>query len=157
MPDEPSRGPAVVVIGIGNPLRGDDGAGIIAAEAILARELLGGVEVVIQQQLTPELALVIEPARLVLFIDADLEGPPGSIKIQRVRPRPSSDPLLGHHQDPAATLAWCESLYGTAPQGLLFTISGSKFEMGDEMSLPVQRAVGRLADRLAPRLRRWSE
>lgn len=74
-----AEGGADLVIGIGNPLRGDDGVGRWLAER--AEQLPPGTPtgdpplVRTVQQLTPELAAELTDARRVLFIDA--WWPPG--------------------------------------------------------------------------------
>jgi len=68
-------GPEVpsLVIGIGNPLRGDDGIGWRLAALMPAR---AGLAVRCRQQLTPELAEELASVERVLFLDAWL-GPDG--------------------------------------------------------------------------------
>ena len=59
---EPGR---VIVIGYGNPLRGDDGVGLAAIErleSLAPRE----VELIFTQQLTPELAQSVATASLAI-------------------------------------------------------------------------------------------
>jgi Ni,Fe-hydrogenase maturation factor len=68
-----AEGGADLVIGIGNPLRGDDGVGWWLAER--AETLKPTPRVLRVQQLTPELAAELAAARRVLFIDA--WWPPG--------------------------------------------------------------------------------
>jgi len=62
-----------LVIGIGNPLRGDDGVGALLAEQaalFTAADPDGPVAVRSVQQLTPELAEELARLEAVLFIDA---------------------------------------------------------------------------------------
>ena len=60
----------VLVIGYGNPLRGDDGAGWKAAELLAEDPRLAGAVVLARHQLTPELADDVSRASLVVLVDA---------------------------------------------------------------------------------------
>jgi hydrogenase maturation protease len=66
-----------LVIGFGNPLRGDDGAGWRAAELIAADLRARGVTVVGRHQLTLELAEDVSEADIVMLVDASCENSPG--------------------------------------------------------------------------------
>ena len=74
----------VLVVGYGNPLRGDDGVGWRVAERLAADQRLDGAAVLQRHQLTPELALDISAVSLVVFIDASRDLPPGSVDVGRV-------------------------------------------------------------------------
>jgi Ni,Fe-hydrogenase maturation factor len=79
---DPDTGSArVLVIGYGNTLRRDDGVGVRVAEAVAADPRFAHVRVLAVHQLTPELALDIGSASLVIFVDADVRGLPGSIEV----------------------------------------------------------------------------
>ena len=64
--------PRVVVLGFGNPLRGDDGVGWLVAEAA-AQRWPGRLVVRTGQQLVPEWAADLTDADVVYFVDASLE------------------------------------------------------------------------------------
>ena len=82
--------PHTLIIGYGNPLRGDDGVGPRAAELLVEEDgvtsplLPDGVQVLVCHQLTIELApQIAEADRLILIdaiaSDATTTGEPGSI------------------------------------------------------------------------------
>jgi len=82
-PGEPGGSAAgVLVIGYGNALRSDDGIGVHAAALLRDDHRLAGVEILALHQLTPELALDMSRASLVVLIDASTEGPPGSVAVR---------------------------------------------------------------------------
>ena len=83
-------GVGVLVIGYGNPLRGDDGIGRHAAELLAGDPPLDGAEVLTSHQLVPELAEDISRASLVVLIDASLQGEPGSLSVRRIEPHPAT-------------------------------------------------------------------
>ena len=66
----------ILVIGYGNPLRGDDGVGWRVAEEAAALLPDPPVTVLTVQLLTPELADPISRSDLLILIDAAAEGPP---------------------------------------------------------------------------------
>lgn len=123
-----------LVIGYGNPLRGDDGAG-----AFVARRL--GPDAIACHQLTPELAEPVSRAHRVIFVDAHAGVPAGEIILQRVRPRASSGI---HRFDPETLLAWSQQLYGHAPEAIFIGIGGESFDLGESLSPAAQRAVGKV-------------
>lgn len=64
---------STLVVGIGNALRGDDGAGPLAVELLRAARA-DGLELRTTHTLLPELAGDMPGHRAVVFIDADLEA-----------------------------------------------------------------------------------
>ena len=127
----------MLVIGYGNPLRGDDAAGLIAAGR------LGGLAV---HQLTPELAEAIALADGVIFLDADASLPPGEIAVTPLVPAAAP---LDHHAAPAALLALTRTLYGAAPQAWLIGMGGEDFELREGLTPAAARAVERAVDAAA--------
>lgn len=133
-----------LVIGYGNPLRGDDGLGWRVAAIIQAcRENLK-IEVMMCQQLVPELAEKISRARTVYFVDADRAGVPGAWRCEPIQAQNAAS-ALAHFATPGALLAAALALYGTAPEAYLFTVSGACFEFGDGLSAVVAAAAPSVA------------
>ena len=112
-----------LLIGWGNPLRGDDGVGQTIAAA-LERWGQPQLTVVEAVQLTPELAPLLAAARRVLFVDAaaGAAAVTGGWRLQPVPPLEpggttaawSSQPL-SHHASPGVLLMLAETLYGRRP------------------------------------------
>jgi hydrogenase maturation protease len=139
-------GGRVLVIGYGNPLRGDDGAGWHTA-TLLERDLRSaGADVLTRHQLTPELAHDITHARLVVLVDACHAGEPGTVAVQRVEPGHPLARAWSHHLDPAALIGLTETLYATSPPAFLITITGSYFGYSDRLSPAVRRALPEIAN-----------
>lgn len=133
--------PRVLVIGYGNTLRGDDGLGRRAAEALARRPLPAGVEVLTCHQLTVELAETISHADLVLLIDAANGDQPGTIVCEPVdRVDAPVGPIL-HYLEPPALLACVEALYNAAPRTLLWTVTARSFDYAETLSPEVERAL----------------
>ena len=124
-----------LVVGVGNPLREDDGVGWHLAEA-LAQD---GVEVHTCHQLLPELAAELSQRDLVLFADARAEGPPGEVRCQPLAA--GTAPGHSHHLDAPGLLAWVQALYGHCPQAHLLSVVGASFGYREGLSPAVAAAL----------------
>ncbi|MFZ1396998.1 MAG: hydrogenase maturation protease [Candidatus Promineifilaceae bacterium] len=129
-----------VIIGIGNPLRGDDGAGWAVVDAIWA-EPIEGVTAVSSHQLLPELIDLFRQAMQVIFVDASVVGEPGDVAITAVLPE-MDGPAATHHLHPGVLLALGLKIYGRMPPAYLITISGDDFGYQETLSAKVARGVG---------------
>lgn len=137
----------VLVIGYGNPLRGDDGIGPAVAAEVAALNL-PGVRVMVVHQLTPELAADLAEVRLAVFVDAAAGGEP----VAAVRLEPSSDgDVMTHAADPRGLLALAQAVFGRSPEAWLVTAAGADFGFGDALS-PAGRANAQLAREWVERL-----
>lgn len=144
--------PRVLIVGYGNPLRGDDGLGWHAAERL--RELdLPGTEVLTVHQLTPELAEDLSRVDLALFIDAREGGEPGSWRAEAVGSGADTSQAFTHHATPAGLIDNARLLYGSAPEGVLFSMSGESFEYREGLSEGVAAALPELLAAVAERVR----
>ncbi|MFM8966955.1 MAG: hydrogenase maturation protease [Vulcanococcus sp.] len=128
--------PNRLVIGIGNPLRGDDGVGALLAEQAGGRSV---------QQLTPELAEKLAGLEAVLFIDAWLAPAGAEPQLIELRPAGSdggadSSPQ-SHRLEPAARLALSQRLYGRAPRAQLLLVPATAFEHGTVLSAELRAAL----------------
>jgi len=130
---------AALVIGYGDGLRSDDGAGPRVAE-LLAKE--DGVAVLVRHQLAPELADDLRDRSVVVFVDAAATLEPGAVAARRVAASEAAQaPGLTHHFSPGALLLLAERLYGARPRAYLVTIGASSFALGEELSPPVAAAL----------------
>jgi hydrogenase maturation protease len=115
-----------LVIGVGNPLRRDDGIGPRVAEALAE---LSSVSTCTVQELVPELAARLEGARRVLFIDAEIGGT--DVRLARLEAGPAG---LGHGLDPNGLLTACQEAYGAAPEAWTLCVPGVDFGYGEGLS-----------------------
>ncbi len=133
----------VLIVGWGNPLRGDDGLGWHAA-AMLAEDarLAGaGARVLRRHQLTPELAEDVARASLVVLVDADAGGgAPGTVTVAPVEPDRAGPPL-SHHLTPSALAALSDQVYGSVPPVLLVRVAAASFQAGEQLSAEVEAAL----------------
>ena len=130
-----------LVIGYGNPLRGDDGVGWLAAEQLADAAEDDRIELLPRHQLTPELAEPISRAERVIFIDACAAGTPGSWNCQEVAPEPKQSAPVTHHFNPQALLAYAQALFNASPQAFLISIAAGSFHCGEGLTPPVRAAL----------------
>ncbi|MCS7239928.1 MAG: hydrogenase maturation protease [Candidatus Bipolaricaulota bacterium] len=131
----------ILVIGIGHPLRRDDGVGLWIAQNLEERE---GVKVLGAQVLSPELLPQIATADLVIFVDARKGA--GPVRWEPLKPGPC--PPLTHVLSPQGLLSWVAKLFGRAPQAWLVTIPARDFSLGEGFSPRTRRAAEALLQRL---------
>ncbi len=128
-----------LVIGYGSTLRRDDAVGVLAAERIQRYlEPEAAVQVISVVQLTPELAAPISQMQRVIFIDAaaDAGVMPGTLRVLRLAADDARSAGV-HHLTPAALLGLAMRLYGRSADGLLYTVQGDDFGLGEGLSLAV--------------------
>jgi len=123
--------PELLVIGYGNTLRADDGAGPLAVEAVEALRL-PGVRTLICQQLSAEHADPISQADAVVFVDATKESA-GEVRLQPLEAGESSR-LMIHAADPRTMLALARDVYGRAPRAWWLTIPATNLKFGETLS-----------------------
>ena len=130
-----------LVIGFGNRLRGDDGAGVWLAEQLQAQRT--SMRVLACQQLTPELAAAVGAAGAVLFIDASAADSEDCGEEPSLRPiaaeqvaQAGAEPL-SHGLSPTRLLALTSALYGNCPPAWELLIPGQVWEIGEELSRSV--------------------
>ncbi len=120
-----------LVIGYGNTLRGDDGAG--ASAALRVQEEIPDVDVLILHDLQPEVAESLTHRRLVIFLDAAA----GAERLLCEPLEASSDvpPVESHLFSPAQLLVLCKTVYGTIPESVyLIGIPASDFSYREGLS-----------------------
>lgn len=127
-----------LVMAVGNPSRGDDALGPLAAERIEAMRL-PGVEVLVEFQLQVEHALDLVGRSRVLFIDASasLTEP---FALAAVEPRLDAS-FTSHALAPSAVLFNYQQLVGTPPPAWVLAIRGQSFELGEGLSAPAAHAL----------------
>lgn len=130
----------VLIIGIGNPLRSDDGLGWAVARQLAQDGALDG-EIRTIHQLTPELAQHMAAARLVVMIDASREGEPGEVRIREISSAAQASAAGTHHATPEELAALTAIVYGRCPPLLIVTMTGANFDVGEQLSPLVARRL----------------
>jgi hydrogenase maturation protease len=132
--------PRLLIVGYGNPLRGDDGFGYRAAELLRETVTDPEVEILAVHQLTPELMEAVSRAARVIFLDAAVGPEPGRIEERRLQPG-APNAAFTHHATPEALLAGARALYGASPKATLITVTGLDFSYSMELSPLVASAL----------------
>ena len=131
-----------LIIGIGNPLRGDDGLGWAVAEQ-LSRDCDMGCDIQTVYQLTPELAQWMAAVNLVVMIDASHEGEPGELHIRPLPLPLSAQPSAvgAHYTTPEELAALTLAVYGRCPPVVVVSMTGANFSIGEKLSSIVAQRI----------------
>lgn len=137
----------VLVLAIGNTLRGDDGAAHHVADLLGPHD---GVRVRLVHQLTPELAPEIAGARTVIFVDADAAA--GETRVDRVMAALRRSPVH-HTMTPGELVMLAEQLYGFRGVAYLCRVPAKDFTpretLSDVAEAGVRAAVTLVTTKLA--------
>lgn len=131
--------PSVLILGVGNPSRGDDALGPLLIEqldTLLTQEekgAAGGIELLTDFQLQIEHALDLLNRSLVLFVDAHVDcSPPFELTV--LQPQTTRS-VSTHALSPEAVLKVYEELHQVSPPpAFQLGISAQSFELGDDLS-----------------------
>lgn len=133
----------ILIVGYGNPLRGDDGAGPRVA-GLLAADAECGADVLSCHQLTPELSEHLCGRVLVIFVDAAATVAAGDVVTTRLAQAGAAmavPPGLTHHVDAGTLLLMADRLYDARPQAFLVAVGASSFDLGEDLSPAVAAAL----------------
>ena len=123
----------ILVLGYGNPSRGDDALGPLLLDFIDRYPDLSQIELLTDFQLQIEHALDLQNRELALFIDASVAG---GEAFDFVELKPAKDnSYTSHAMSPAAVLLVYQSVTGLPPPpAFLLSIRGLSFELGAGLS-----------------------
>ncbi len=139
-----------LILGVGNPLQGDDGVGVRVAEMLGARELPPGVK--LEDAGTPGLGLAaeLEGWSRVIVVDAVRMGQrPGAWRRfgpEEVRLIASGDVLASHEPGIAEGLALAQALDMLPDEIVFYGVEPACCEMGQELSPAVSGALPGLVE-----------
>lgn len=136
----------VLVIGIGNPLRTDDGVGWRAIERIDTDSRLAGATTLTTHQLLPELALDVSRAERVVLIDARVGQPAGSVTVEPLTAKAVTGSAWSHHLDAASLAGMARDLYDAAPSLFLIGVGVGSMEHGEGLTPGVEAALPRVVE-----------
>jgi len=147
-----------LILGVGNPLRGDDGVGVLAVQRLLARpDLPAGVAVVDGGTAGLGLIPLIENYRRVVLVDAVLMGePPGTVRRfawHEARVAGHEQPLSLHQSDLADALALAEALGSLPPVIIVYGVQPQHTDWEQPLSEAVARALPGLVNALLSEVR----
>ncbi len=139
-----------LVIGYGNDLRSDDGAGRAVADRISELELPGvGVRSVMQ--LTPELALEIATVDTVVFVDASVDV--AKTTAEPVSASPIDASAMTHYNTPATLLGMTATVGPVPSTAVAISIPVTDIGLGMELTpmteIGVEQAIAMVTSLLA--------
>jgi hydrogenase maturation protease len=143
---------SILVIGIGNEFRSDDGVGILVARAIEGKKL-PGVAVIEQSGEGAALMDVWSEAGNVYLIDAVSSGAPAGT-VYRIDARTGTfpkefRPFSTHAFGVAQAVELARSMNSLPPKLIIFGVEGKNFESGKNLSSEVLRSIRRVTQLLS--------
>lgn len=127
-----------LIIGIGNPLRSDDGLGWVVAEQLSQEGTTKrSCTIHMVHQLTPELAQQMATATLVVMIDASREGEPGELHVRPLSLPAQPGPVGTHYTTPEELATLTAMVYGHCPPIVVVSMTGAQFGIGEQLSAVV--------------------
>jgi hydrogenase maturation protease len=137
-----------IVIGLGNRMRGDDGAGLEVARIVAERA--PEVRAVEHEREPTDLLAIWEGSGAVVVIDAVLGDEPGRVHRAEVGPealkeRPSMSAST-HAVSLSEVIELGRSLNRLPDRLIVLGIEGDRFEVGAGLSSPVREAAETAAD-----------
>jgi hydrogenase maturation protease len=129
----------ILVFGIGNPARQDDGLGP-AFISRLEKAKIPGIYLEADYQLQVEDALLFSEHQLVVVVDAIKSGRKPFV-FKKIKPAEDSS-FTTHHLSPEALLYLTQVLYERNPGVWLLGIRGYKFSLGEQLSPKAQENFG---------------
>lgn len=140
-----SKLPAILLIGYGNSLRGDDAVGPVVAGFVEAWNL-ANVKVIARQQLTPELADDLVQADIAYFIDASADMTLKQPLVQDVDMLPES--TVSHFSSPKTLLTLTRQLYGREPRAYIISVPAQSFDLREGLSAKARCGVEEMLEYL---------
>ena len=125
---------SILLIGVGNTLRTDDGVGFYLCDRI---ETHFGDAVRVVKTCGPEILLAeaVSQARFLLVIDAVEKGPPFRfVPLLPLQGPWDPGPFTSHLFSWPAILKASECLYGKSPESELLAVRGYDFGIGEKLS-----------------------
>jgi hydrogenase maturation protease len=141
---------AAIVIGVGNPFRGDDAVGLVVADRLKARQ--DGLTVVTHTGDLFGLPDMWKGAEAVVLIDALLSSDAaGTIRRFDARhlPVPAGAFRASTHAfGVAEVVALTRSVGALPPRLIVYGVVAARCDHGDDLSEPVARAVDEVVERI---------
>ncbi len=128
----------ILVIGFGNTLRNDDGAGYKVAELISKNFL--NITTVTSHDLKPEYAELIAHHQVVFFIDASIDC--NELVIEEITTIPNSEIQNSHHLNPIQLISLSKKLFRQVPKNIFIVkLPAINLDFGEKLSQPTQKAM----------------
>ena len=137
--------PTFVVIGYGNPNKGDDAIGQKVVDQLQALQT-PNLEACAVNQLTPELSSKLARANIAIFVDACKLKNTDTVQVKSLEPcgtetSGSALPGFGHSCSPCSLLALTQSVYGYFPKAWWVEVPANDFTVGHPLSALAEQGV----------------
>lgn len=127
----------VLIVGIGNPIRQDDGLGPYCEGLInktLSQEQGKLVDCLAVHQLDVIHCEIFACYPNIIFIDADASDGPEPFVLQEITPEPAPLVFASHIGSIPDLMSLTARLYGVNPRAFLVIVRGTSFEVGEGLS-----------------------
>lgn len=142
--------PATVVIGVGNPDRGDDGAGPAVASRV--KSATSSVATVVRRSDPASMVDDLAGADTAYLVDATRSGSePGAVRRIEVGDAPVAAVGVrysSHGLDVSEAIELARALGRLPPRLVLFVVEGQDFRLGAGLSPAVEKATRKVAERI---------
>jgi len=149
--------PATLVLGLGNPLRGDDGVGARVVEALTRRGLPQGVTAIDGGTGGLDLLRVLERWKRVVIVDAaDVGREPGQFvrfTPDQVRLTGASNTFTLHNAGLSEVLALAAALGRDLPEIVVFGVQPAQIGWGEGLSPALETTLSGLTDAILEELK----
>lgn len=144
--------PRVLVVGIGNPGRQDDGLGPLIVDQV-EREFGSKLTAEVDYQLSIEHAEALSKHDRVLFVDADTKAPE---PFRARRLAPSADiAFTSHLMAPESVLALCEEAFQSVPETVLVGVRGYEYGISEGLTPGAASNSDKALDYIRLLIRNW--
>lgn len=143
----------VLIVGVGNTLRGDDGAGQRVIDLIRAR---GNIRAELRavHQLHVELLEDVLSYKTVIVVDAALDQ--REVTLRRVTSADSSRLSSSHHLGLEKFLVLSRTVYGRDVDLWVCSVPGRDFDMKEGLTPETERFSRQAADRIVDHVKGWT-
>jgi hydrogenase maturation protease len=139
----------MLVIGVGNDLRRDDGVGRVVASTIEAMEL-PGVSVLTRSQLVPELIEAMAGSDRVVVVDASIESTSLSTRLAEA----GTAPAMTHHGSPESLLSLARTIGLELPDVYVVGVPAADLGLGEGLTARTAALVPTTVETVLTLLRR---
>ena len=154
----------ITLVGIGQPLRGDDGVGPEAVQQWSHDQprtsSAPNIKIIIIETPGLDLLELIQHSDVVILVDAvDGGDPAGTVRVRTSLPEAGSTPAekTAHGFGVAETVALAKKIGARLPSHIIFIgVEGSSWKLGDGLSDPVRRAVPDAVREIQNQIEHWS-
>ena len=139
-----------LIIGLGNPLRGDDGVGVRAAQALAEQKLPPGVEVLDGGTQGLGIVNLLEGRQRVIFVDAaDMGAAPGEFRrftLDEAQLLGNDRHLSLHNANLRDALLLAQALDMLPAEVIIFGVQPASLEWKTSLSPAVEAALPKLLE-----------